>query len=536
VAIAALVVLVGLAMALVGAGQTGVSVDESGHVDRLEAFIEDDLYVRGPELRGLKAGEIPPNAYVYGPGTARVMHVINEVAGNETAGEPSKSADAFVVRHYVVAAMSVVAVLAVFGLAWLMLGSWRWGVVGAATLVAVPMWTGHAMFNPKDTPVAVGYTLMTCAIAGLVAGARCVGWRRLVAGAAGCGGMIFGIALMVGTRPGMWPGVVAAIVVAVGLLALTRALDRWVLVGLVIGLGGSYAALWEIYPKIFSNPLVMMKVSLGQSTAFPKGLAPGRSYVFERTAIEWPTLLLTFMVVGTVIGAWLCLRPGKTEAPRAVAIALVGAQAYALTLAAVITKANLYDGLRQLLFAVPAQAALATIGMAAVIGIGRRRLTRWLLPSVAVLALVLPMIVQARLYPYQYGYGNLAAERLGAPILDDTWKVSFREHVEEIPPNLKAICPNNPPLKGPIDDRGSDCRGSYGVIKPHWLAYWHHERYNPDASAFYVVLRAHRPVPPNCHVVHDVVRPRNIERVVMSRLLLCTKDFPGLSGYTGGSS
>src|SRR5436190_24271845 len=99
VVVAALVVAAGLAMTVVGAGQTGVSVDESGHVDRLKAFIEDDLYVRGPELRGLKEGEIPPNSYVYAPGTARVMHVINQMAGNETAGEPSKSADAFVVRH-----------------------------------------------------------------------------------------------------------------------------------------------------------------------------------------------------------------------------------------------------------------------------------------------------------------------------------------------------------------------------------------------------------------------------------------------------
>ena len=535
VATAALVLLAGLAMTFVGAGQSGVSVDESGHVDRLNAFIDDGLYVRGSEWRGVKDGEIPPNAYVYAPGTARVMHVVNQWAGNEVPGEASKSADAFAVRHYVIAAMSMIAIISVLGLAWLMLGSWQWGVVAAASLVALPMWTGHAMFNPKDTPVGVGYALMTFAMAGLIMSARLAGRRRLVAAAAACVGMIFGIALMVGTRPGIWPGALAALVIAIGFPVAARVLDRWTLAGLFAGLLVSYAALWTIYPRIFSDPAAMLKVSLGQSTAFPKGLAPSRSYVFERTAIEWPLLLLGFLVIGTAIAAWLCFRLLRTEPLRATVFALVGAHGFALTVAAIISKANLYDGLRQLLFAVPAQAALATVGIAAVIGVGRTKLMRSILVTTAVLALALPTIVQARLYPYQYAYGNVAAELAGAPILDDTWKVSFREHIEEIPPNLKAICPNNPPLLGPIADAGSDCRGSYGVIKPHWLAYWHHERYDPDALSFYTVLRSHRPVPPNCRVVQDVTRKRHLERVIMSRMLRCTTDYPGLRGHTGAS-
>ena len=536
VVIAGLVLLAGLVMTFVGAAQSGVSVDESGHVDRLNAFIDDGLYVRDKEWRGVKDGEIPPNAYVYAPGTARVMHLINRVVGNETAGEPSKSADAFTVRHYVVAAMSVIALVAVFGLAWLMLGTWQWGVVAAAALAAVPMWTGHAMFNPKDTPVGVGYALTTFAMAGLIMAARLAGRRRLLTATAACVGMIFGIALMIGTRPGMWPGLLAAIVIAIGFPAAARALDRWTLVGMIVGLLGSFAALWRIYPKIFGDPVAMMKVSMGQSTAFPKGLAPPRTYIFERTAIEWPLLLLAFLIIGTVIAAWLCFRLLKTEPQRATVFALVGAHAYALTVAAIIAKSNLYDGLRQVLFAVPAQAALATVGIAAGISMGRTRLMRSVVVTAAGLALVLPTIVQARLYPYQYAYGNVAAELVGAPILDDTWKVSFREHIEEIPPNLKAICPNNPPLQGPIADAGSDCRGSYGVIKPHWLAYWHHERYDPDARSFYTVLRSHRPVPPNCRVIQDVTRKRHVERVIMSRLLRCTTDYPGLRGYPGGSS
>jgi hypothetical protein len=536
VVVAALVLLAGLVMTVVGAGQTGLSVDEAGHVNRLEAFIDDGLYVRGSEWEGVAKDEIPPNAYVYAPGTALIMHVVNTVLGNDQFGHPSDTAAAYAVRHYVVAAMSLVALAAVFGLVWLMTGAWRWGLVGSAALAAVPMWSGHSMFNPKDTPVAVGYTLMTIALAGLVVAGRYAGRTRLLTSTAAVVGMILGIALMVGTRPGMWPGVVAAVVVAVGLLAVARAVDRWLLAGLAAGLVGSYAALLVIYPRIFSRPLAMLEVSLGQTMDFPSGSdIPGRDYVFERTAIEWPLLLLAFLLIGSALGAWLSVRLIRSDPRRAAVIGVVGAQAYALTAAAIITRSNLYDGLRQLLFAVPAQAALATLGIASVTALGRRKVARWTVAIVAMAALVLPMVVQARLYPYQYGYGNAAAEALGADILNDKWRVSFREHVEEIPPTVKAICPHRPE-NGVMHNTASDCRSSWGVLMPPWLAYWHHARYNPDALTFYLLLSSGEDTPPNCRVVHEVTRTRNFTRVVMSQLVRCTTNYPGLPGYRGRAS
>jgi hypothetical protein len=538
-AVAALVLAAGLAMTIVGAGRTGVSVDEAGHVNRLEAFIHDGLYVRGTERAGTGEDGIPPNAYVYAPGTALAMHAVNVAVGNEQLGHPSDSAAAYTVRHYVVAAMSVLGVCAVFGLGWLMLGGWRWGLVASAVLTAVPMWTGHAMFNPKDTPVAVGYTLMTFSMAALVAAAGRTGRARLLSAGVSVVGMILGIALMVGTRPGIWPGVVGGTVVALGLLALARAVDRWLLLAWGVGLVGAYGALLIIYPRIFSHPVAMLQVSLGQTVDFASGSdAPDRSYVFERTGIEWPLLLLTFMVIGTMVGAWLSVRLLRTDPTRAAVIGLVGAQAFGLTIAAIITKSNLYDGLRQLLFAVPAQAVLATLGIAAALTLGHGTVTRWVLVAVAAAALVLPTIVQARLFPYQYAYGNVAAEALGAEILNDSWRVSFREYVAEIPPTVKAICPHNTPKSGPIEDVASDCRGSWGVVVPYWLAYWHHDRYSPDSPEFYLVQSAsrRRPVPSNCKVVQRVTRNRNLERVLMSRLLLCMNDHPGLPGRTGGAA
>lgn len=524
VIVAAGVALTGLAMTFVGAAQTGLSADEYGHVRRLQGFYDDGLFVRNWE-RWTPPGTVPPNAYVYAPGTARVMHLANVVVGNEGSGEVATTAQAFTVRHYVIAAMGVAGTLATVGLAWLVLGGWRWAVVAAGALAAVPMWTGHAMFNPKDTPVGVGNVLMTFGLGALVLAATKSGLRRLALVAGSCLVLIFGLTLMLGTRPGMWPAVVSAVVAVVAILAIGRQLDRWVLAGLSVSLAASYAALWKLYPKVFGDPGAYLTASLGQSTSFPHGIAPGRGYIFERMAIEWPVLLLLLSLLGTVVAAIVCFRMMRAEPRKAVLFGLVGVQAYALIVAAVLTKANVYDGLRQLLFTVPAQAVLVAIGAAVVVGLMRGRASTWTLTGALVAALVLPMIVQARLHPYQYAYGNVVAEWADADILNDNWKVSFREYVEDVPPTVRAACPNDPPPTGPINGANySDCRGSFKAFAPFWQAYWHHARYDPDSPKFYTLLRAQRPVPTNCRVVDEVTRMRNLEQAVMSTLLLCTQD------------
>ena len=80
-------------------------------------------------------------------------------------------------------------------------GYWRWGLVAAAVLVAVPMWTGHTMFNVKDVPVATGHTLCTL---GSSSSCATPAPRPLRVGRAG--GTDRGVVLTLGTRPGMWSG------------------------------------------------------------------------------------------------------------------------------------------------------------------------------------------------------------------------------------------------------------------------------------------------------------------------------------------
>lgn len=535
VAAAAVAVIAGIVMVFSGAAQSGVTTDEPLHVKRLEAFFTDGLYVLPAEREATGPNEVPDSAYVYGPATALTMHWFNVRAGNEASADThadvqdsdvvSTRVKAYIVRHFAVASLSLLATLAVFGLGWLLLGSWRWGVVAAGVLAALPAWTGSAMFNMKDSPVGTGYTVMTFGLVATVMATRARGRLELLECCLAAVAMVPGIALMVGTRPGMWPAALVA-VVAIGVIMAIGGELHWQLIAtLAAGLAMSYAALWLIYPRVFSHPLTVLQKSVSASTEFPHSLPPGRGYVFQHTLIEWPILLLAFMLLGTAVAATLCWKIKTSDPFHAAAFALVGAQAFAMPLAAVATNANLYHGLRQLLFAFPGQAVLATVGVAAAISTVPTPRGRKVLAGVAIAALAFPMVVQARMFPYQYAYGNVAAELTGASIENDYFRSSYREYVKDIPSTMGTRC-----LHWPADRLNykpeKDCRNVFGSLKPFWLEHWKHARYDPESPNFYLVSRYQAGIPDNCHVIREVTRPRNVKQVVMSRLSNCVYE-PG---------
>ncbi len=533
---AAVAIIAGIVMVFVGAAKSGVTTDEPLHVKRLQAFFTDGLYVLNSERATAGPNELPDSAYVYGPATALTMHWFNVLAANETTVDDeaevqqpevvSSRVKAFVVRHFAIASLSLFATLAVFGLGWLLLGSWRWGVVAAGVLAALPAWTGSAMFNMKDSPVGTGYTVMTFGLVATVMATRARGRLELLECCLAAVAMVPGIALMVGTRPGMWPAVLVAVIALCVIMAIGGALHWQLVATLTAGLAMSYAALWQIYPRVFSHPVAMLRKSVSASTEFPHSLPPGRGYVFQNTLIEWPIFLLLFMVLGTAVAAGLCWKLLTTDPHHSAALALVGAQAFVMPLAAVVMNANLYHGLRQLLFAFPGQAVLATVGTAAALSMVPTLRGRRLLVGIAIAAMALPMVVQARLFPYQYAYGNVAAELSGAFIGNDYFRSSFREYVDEVPTTVGTRCLTQP-VDGPLNYRSDkDCRNVFGSLKPFWLERWKHARYDPEARHFYLISRFQVEVPENCRVIREVTRHRNLKRVVMSRLSDCTYEPP----------
>lgn len=530
------VAVIGLAtvLAVLGAIRTGVTTDEPIHVMRLRNYFETGWYALDWDYTGEGPGGDGTNTYVYAPVAMLLLHVWSVVWGVEGWQDVAASQHAYQVRHLGVVLFGLAGLAAVAASGRVLLQSWRWGVVAAAILAATPMWTGHTMFNIKDVPVATGHTLCTLGLLLFVTD-RPAGWTMRIARAAV---LSSGLVLTMGTRPGMWSGL--AVLVAVGVVGTTFALPtrRDVLTGLA-ELAGSLAvaaaSLIAVYPRLFASPLTALSRTSESSSSFLAGHSTDRWYVPRHLAQEMPSLLLVFAATGALVAAVVLVRHPRTQWVFAARLALVGAQAFTLPVVAVLLGSDLYHGLRQLLFAVPALALFAASGMAWWLARPRVRVRRFV-PAVAGLALVLPMVDQVTLQPYQTSYVNFATDviyaRGDAPDSrpgGDFWRVSIPELVDGVDLDRQMVCKaivvDETQIAYPFTNGGGafstsrslDCREeSTGPLAPSAMAVVR-ELPVTDFDAVFT-----GPLPVNCTAVDDVSRNRHGFDVILTTLGRCT--------------
>ncbi|MGL5809884.1 MAG: hypothetical protein ACRCYQ_08070 [Nocardioides sp.] len=555
-------------LAVLGAFRTGITTDEPIHVMRLRNFLDTGWYALDWDYRGGGPGADGTNTYVYAPVTMLLLHAWSVLWGVEGWGEVATSPRAYEVRHLGVVLIGAAGVAAVAALGRVISRHWGWGVVAAATLAAVPMWTGHVMFNVKDVPVATGYTLVTLGLVLFVRGER-PGHRLRLARA---GSLAAGLVLALGTRPGMWTGVAVALATAgIGMLFAARAASRRasgepartrarsVAVPATAELIGAVAvaaiALVIIYPRLFGSPLRALPRTAESSSSFLDGLTSDRLYVPRHVLQEMPSVLLAFALTGALVAGVRLWRDRGDDVPAPTAgVALILVQAFALPVLAMVAGSDLYHGLRQLLFAAPAAAVLAAAGMAWWSTRGRdgsgwraRWLTRWV-PPFAVLGLVLPVIDQVTLHPYQTTYVNLATDVLDASVGGsenrpggDFWRVSLPELVADQPLDRQLLCKATVDKESNVSfpftnageafstSRSVDCRLEVnGPLYPRRLP-----AADPDAApgppdhaydaVFLDVL------PENCASANEVTRSRHGFEVVLTILARCSTRPPVLT-------
>lgn len=545
-AVAVITALLGSGMAIAGAQTTGLSVDDPRHVERFNVYEERGLYAMKVEIKLYEAGVtpeqyvnatywqkkayragpakdragIPPEAYVYAPVTALLQHAAARAAGADTPHTAERTPEAYTVRHLVVAGLSVLGVLAVGALGWLLLGNWRWGVVAAAVVSAVPVWTGYAMFNNKDIPVAVGHTLATLGLV-LLATERARAQIRWLALA----GTILsaGTVLMVGTRPAMWVSLIASGVLLLAVLAWTRTLRWRTITTLAVSVVSSFAVLFTIYPRLFSNPWDMLWKSAMGSADYVHLVEPnGRGYLFSETLRDWPLILLALTLFGTVAAIVQTVALLRARSVKAAGLLLVGSQAFTLLILIVLRGSHLYQGLRQVLFSIPAMALLATFGLATLLAALRNARLRTAVAVVAAAGLVLPTVVQLAMFPYQHSYINVAAELAGVHPDNDPLGTSYREFLPYVSEDHKLLCPQFP--KGVIAKsiREDDCRSrDRGTLSTYWLASGKSTNILHGPEEFYVIQRASFPEFDFCRTEHTITRWRNLGRTSISRLVKC---------------
>lgn len=443
--VAALVLAAGVLMALLGAWRIGVTWDEPIHVQRLNQFLETGWFLTPGQLEMGDPTSDMTQQFVYAPVAMLLLHGLGMLTGIESADAALFTHEAYVVRHLGVALLGFVGVGGVALTAKVLTRRWDWALVAAAALVAVPLWTGHSMFNIKDTPAAVAYVWVTLALCLMLRPLGDRWWHRAAAPLA----LGWGVVLGVGTRPGMWTGfALSAMWFVLAVLFVrradherafsrTRALAE---LGAGIGLGLTSVAL--VYPSVFADPVRALLNSLTASANFMGG-SSNRGFLPIGVLLQMPLVLLGLALLGTLVTARRVVRERGRSVETACWV-LVVVQLFGMPTAGVLKGSFLYGDLRQVLFAVPAMVLMAMLGAMPLLrwrGSKRYPVNAKVSLTVLVVGLVFPTAVQASLFPLNYIFWNPLS--WATPLGNnggDFYRASARELVKSLPPEGRVVC------------------------------------------------------------------------------------------------
>lgn len=465
---AAAVIAIGSVMLVLGAVTVGVTWDERVQAIMLQTFFDQGWHVTPDALLD---GQPDPKyfygTFVYGPVGELLPHLVNVIIGEEALWQTvSFTAEAYAGRHVGIALWAMLGIAGAGLATWLITRSWRWGVLGTAALAVTPLWIGHGMFNIKDLPAATGYTLATVGLIAFVhseflsrRAIRLTAWFALLAGAV----------LAIGTRTALAAPLVMTTVLAFALAwllhrrqgrqatAAMRLSRRFV--EALVTLVAAYLVLLAVYPKAFINPINTGVKAILDSALYPVTEAQLTNGEWMTQPVSWTYLPLWFgaqlpllviagcvlFVVWWFVVAVRCValrRAAPVNTATATEAAPVGAQLLLLPLGAILAHSTLYNGSRQMLMVVPAAAILAALGvwLAARWASGRRRPWSVALWSAVVVGLVVPMVSQAMLFPYNFTYFNAAAalRPIDGNWPTDYWRASGREMLRLTPPGRES--------------------------------------------------------------------------------------------------
>lgn len=509
----------------------GVTIDEGYHVGHLQSFLNGGKY----------------SSESYGPAAALLGHAVNVVLGNETWGLAGSSADAFGGRHLTMAALGILAIAAVGATLGITLGSWTWGFLGSALLASIPLWVGHSMFNIKDVPAGAGFAVFSAGLV-LLNLNRLKGVSRLSLGVL----LVFaGMVLAIGTRPGLWPLLLASASVALVVWRWGQFLERSqllsigksrlhleILTGLLVS--GMVVILIVFFTDVGRELADALKLSLDYPWSKSRrylGLRvynrPEASLIFQILLSQLPLALSAFFVVGIATGLVLWVRDirrGSSLSAVSRVFAIMAVPVFVPFIAIEVFSPVLYDGVRQILFILPGVAVIAGIGLWGMLNIASRLLgsgkaTTGIFGAVLIVLLSWVLVDQVRLFPYNYVYVNAVAQGSGMTGAWETdyWDSSMREaivdtvavgdpitcgfthrafvNISDIPPPCVTVAPYLESLAPAADS----------ILGPR--EYW--------------TIRSERnllqygPPPTNCFLESSVSRTLRSEALIMTRLYRC---------------
>ena len=315
------------------------------------------------------------------------------------------------IRHLLIAISALLTIVAAGHLAKLAGAD---PLIAQLALVCQPQFWGHSFNNSKDIPFACACAWTLVAFARLAESRR---WRHTIAAGIAAGAMM-------AIRPGGVLLLAIAVVIVWWRTGTPACRDRQECLSPIVAGAIAWTLMIAVWPWAHQNPFANPLRAIRETANFP-GAYPvlfegnyvastelPRRYLAELFAITTPLPILILAMIGLLFAVrrW-----------RSVPHALLAASIVVPMLLVVITRPNLYDGMRHALFFTPFVAVCAAVA-------AQKIPRRW--EGAVILAISISIVPMFRLHPYQSTYFNLVVggTRSAAGRFDtDYWASSYRE-------------------------------------------------------------------------------------------------------------
>jgi 4-amino-4-deoxy-L-arabinose transferase-like glycosyltransferase len=419
-----LLILAGIVFALIFADY-GITWDE-GVQSTYGELVLDYFASGGRDTRSTEYS----NLFYYGPLFESAAAATYRVVGGWK----------YEIRHAAIGLAALLTLVAVWRFGRLF-GSSAVPFFAVLSLLMMPRFIGHAFNNSKDIPFACGFAWAMLGIGRLLT-RRSWRWTDVLL----CG---VGIGAALSVRVG---ALLLLALLAGGLLSSVlllrdertawreRALDRGVKLAAIVCLAWSIMVL--AWPWAHAGPFTRPLVALGEMSSFTFSYTVyfagelvrsdqlPRHYLPTYLAIVTPLMVLALATTGLVASARD--RIVLSREPRSVLFLLVLLWLFLPLAFVVVTRPNVYDGIRHFLFVLPSMALLCGLGAAWILGRTARR-GRLFASGLLVLALAVPLRDLVLLHPYQSSYFNAlvgGVDEAWRSYDTDYWASSYREAMQ----------------------------------------------------------------------------------------------------------
>ncbi len=531
----------GVILVVSGPFKLGVSTDEPYYLESAQNYFQSGWYLPDLYLQEYKDRELENiNLYVYGPIQDIISHKLNVVLGNEEQNFISSDVRAHEIRHLTTAFIFGLLLILTYITIFIYTQSHKYSILSVIILLSIPELVGHSMFNQKDVAVAVGITITTYSLYLLSLEKRIYFYFF----------GIIGMVLSLGSRPGIW---ILIVFLIFGYLLLVVIYKRtWLellknlLMNMVVAVF-SITILQIIYPKLYTDKIILLKNSLTNSQtywAYHETLTNGRieryplsnKYVPDWIVTELPFGLLILFVFASIFLIYFLFSKvfSKQEFSSSTLIFLLMIQSYSLPIYIILFNANLYSGLRHILFIFPSIGLLIAVAIIRVEPFIKSKNLKEIFGAGLILYLFFVNIEQWKLHPYSYVYVSeiRTLKKVNNNWPTDYWRLSYRELVPKVGADGLAVC--NPfllvagqhpggILTGWPDSRDNNCKDDLR-FNPFidTLGTDSYLRLESDREFYYIRSNEFGyNIPNNCVRVDEVKRKLRDRKLMLSYVAIC---------------